>query len=133
MKKFAMVVGIENVAPLPCVCVTLPVTSSNRSNSFSRARIGPDGALSLWPLAPAIRVSAGHRLIPMIGPWQTKTRMSVRKAIWSGKMIVRKTSVSFAAKGFLLLAVCPAYAQIAALGKGWLLDSAGSITSASGE
>ena len=49
------------------------------------------------------------------------------------QMTVRKKSVLVAAQAFLLLVVCPAYAQIAALGKGWLLDSAGSITSASGE
>src|SRR5579872_5411398 len=47
--------------------------------------------------------------------------------------IVRKKSLSLAAKAFLLLTVCPAYAQIAVLGKGWLLDSAGSITSAPSE
>ncbi len=44
-----------------------------------------------------------------------------------------KKWVYFAAKGFLLLALNPAYAQIAVLGKGWLLDSAGSITSAPSE
>ncbi len=48
-------------------------------------------------------------------------------------MIAYKKSVSLVAKGLLLLAVCPAYAQIAVLGKGWLLDSAGSITSALSE
>jgi len=44
-----------------------------------------------------------------------------------------KRTVSFAAKCFLLLVGCSAYAQIAALGKGWLLDSAGSITSVPSE
>ena len=38
--------------------------------------------------------------------------------------------------GFVILfglGAWPAYAQVSSLGKGWLLDSAGSITSASGE
>ena len=48
-------------------------------------------------------------------------------------MIVRKKPATFAASSLLLLAVCPAYAQIAVLGKGWLLDSPGSITSAANE
>jgi len=46
---------------------------------------------------------------------------------------MHKRSLSLAAMGFLFLAGCPAYAQVAALGKGWLLDSAGSITSAVNE
>ena len=43
------------------------------------------------------------------------------------------TSLPLVAKCLLLLAVCPAYAQIATLGRGWLLDSAGSITSVPSE
>jgi len=66
-------------------------------------------------------------------PERFERRRGLHKAIWKQQMIVLKKALSFAAKGFLLLAVCPACAQIAVLGKGWLLDSAGSITSAPSE
>ncbi len=46
-------------------------------------------------------------------------------------MIALRMSLRFSV--LILLAVSPAQAQVASLGKGWLLDSGGSITSAAGE
>ncbi len=48
-------------------------------------------------------------------------------------MTAAKTWRSFALGGILLLAAWPAHAQVSSLGKGWLLDSAGSITSTPAE
>ena len=44
-----------------------------------------------------------------------------------------KRRISFGVFGLLLSAAASAHAQVASLGKGWLLDSGGSITSAPGE
>lgn len=41
--------------------------------------------------------------------------------------------ISFGLSGLLLLAACPAYAQVASPGKGWILASRGSLTSTPGE
>jgi uncharacterized protein (TIGR03437 family) len=48
-------------------------------------------------------------------------------------MTAAKSRTSFALSGLLLLAASPAHAQVAVLGEGWLLDSAGSITSTPAE
>jgi uncharacterized protein (TIGR03437 family) len=48
-------------------------------------------------------------------------------------MTAAKSWISFVLSALLLFAVCPAHAQVAVLGKGWLLDSAGSITSTPSE
>ena len=44
-----------------------------------------------------------------------------------------KKHISFGVAGLLLFAATSAYSQVASLGKGWLLDRGGSITSAPGE
>src|SRR2546425_5432577 len=41
--------------------------------------------------------------------------------------------IAIAAVGVLVLGVSPAHAQVASLGKGWFLDSAGSLTSVPAE
>ena len=48
-------------------------------------------------------------------------------------MTRHRTRTSLGVSGLLLLAAFPAHAQVSSLGKGWLLDSGGRITSSPGE
>src|SRR5207253_1094727 len=54
--------------------------------------------------------------------------------IWRGRYVMRYTKhMPLGVAGLLLFAGTSAHTQIASLGKGWLLDTAGSVTSAPGE